>query len=1113
AGSTIEAELVGGGAAASRGRAQPARAALPRLDFHWIQAWLGQAVGAPRLEGPPGFADRLLPDCWLVTRMDDYFTEVQLSLFLVCDHSSRFAARVRTQGKCGGLSYMRDAKFSVSGGCPLAHCTVCIPKKRGGGVSVSFLEKVLAANPVFPGSVGAIQELESKCAASLVRQRTLQQEAKYTSQTLQKREAALRRAADAHVSAEAALANAKDEVLVATEEVIQARLANDKAIEGYAADGNNILLAIQEAGFTDSGDEFDEKQQPALKELKSQMDRRVSEVAALQQVLQDTIKTAQDIRAAPAKRLHGNGGQAILCKEMLATASFEDWRQAELGRAGKDPFEGFCPIAWYAKAGNPIVVSACLQQKYGFRVPWKTHVGLAFSACGGMDNWWNRAIQAFDDPCPDGIDTGYPAPAVGQNETTLDAADRDPMGDLERDFDHGGTATPIASPTPSRSLAYSGERLMSHFLLDRNMGAKVEVASGSRRGAVRETRVLSGNLAELLYVALDSEIQKPLMQDADGVFVAWVAAVSDLSQQLGEPIPGIIDMAETLGRWSPRPWWMGAELAACGRPKCGEIYKVSFVVISSRARQFATGAQASRGAGMPRPARSWIDVLTLGSRRGQAEGIDAVGRVEVQRLPAPARQDLVSLRARDGKKSARLFAALGAVAPQPKGGGRIPGQLPFLMKLWSKMRDRFSEGWSDRLAEFRGAAARGSSPLQAAIVRSCMGDCCPILFDSSAAILLDLEELNDSISMPVLRKAGLRQGSPAIIVAVELQMFPAPRYLRGRRRVSRDILPAKSLVAGSPRGGKLAKAVQGPILYDAHLRYQRSIVIRTFIDDAAIRVEGTVRSGADALIEAGGFAGRSMQNDAGSRQDEAAKRSGATGELRRLAKLRRLFQILWRTGSYPRALYGHLQMSAPECDIIDFRHCLAAVLATALGDGDPAKAVRRWQLTTWLAMRIQNPELHPRIQQARGVVAPRIKRAGQRKWRILKGPASAAITTLCGIGWGPVKATRWGAACDRSWLTPTADDDKSAAPSTIISGVWLPYVKRLTTFGWELARANRAASPSLRLGGVPGRADTCPVFDEEKQPVFLAFGSFASVPRDAKGFLCVFGGPRRRGGA
>jgi hypothetical protein len=87
------------------------------------------------------FADRLLPDCWLVTRMDDYFTEVQLSLFLVCDHSSRFAARVRTQGKCGGLSYMRDAKFSVSGGCPLAHCTVCIPKKRGGGVSVSFLEK------------------------------------------------------------------------------------------------------------------------------------------------------------------------------------------------------------------------------------------------------------------------------------------------------------------------------------------------------------------------------------------------------------------------------------------------------------------------------------------------------------------------------------------------------------------------------------------------------------------------------------------------------------------------------------------------------------------------------------------------------------------------------------------------------------------------------------------------------------------------------------------------------------------------------------------------------------------------------------------------------------
>ena len=58
----------------------------------------------------------------------------------------------------------------------------------------------------------------------------------------------------------------------------------------------------------------------------------------------------------------------------------------------------------------------------------------------------------------------------------------------------------------------------------------------------------------------------------------------------------------------------------------------------------------------------------------------------------------------------------------------------------------------------------------------------------------------------------------------------------------------------------------------------------------------------------------------------------------------------------------------------------------------------------------------------------------------------------------------------------------------------------------EQARINHGASHSLWLRGVPSRADTCPVFDQEKQPVQIYFGCFASAPRDAEGFLCVFGG-------
>eukprot|EP00959_Pyramimonas_sp_CCMP1952_P416874 8733837-Pyramimonas_sp.AAC.1 len=57
----------------------------------------------------------------------------------------------------------------------------------------------------------------------------------------------------------------------------------------------------------------------------------------------------------------------------------------------------------------------------------------------------------------------------------------------------------------------------------------------------------------------------------------------------------------------------------------------------------------------------------------------------------------------------------------------------------------------------------------------------------------------------------------------------------------------------------------------------------------------------------------------------------------------------------------------------------------------------------------------------------------------------------------------------------------------------------------EQARTNWEASPSLWLRGVPSRPDTCPVFDEEKEPVAYEFGSFASAPRDAEGFVTVFG--------
>eukprot|EP00959_Pyramimonas_sp_CCMP1952_P385340 8076134-Pyramimonas_sp.AAC.1 len=61
---------------------------------------------------------------------------------------------------------------------------------------------------------------------------------------------------------------------------------------------------------------------------------------------------------------------------------------------------------------------------------------------------------------------------------------------------------------------------------------------------------------------------------------------------------------------------------------------------------------------------------------------------------------------------------------------------------------------------------------------------------------------------------------------MELQIFLAPRYLKERQWISKPIKVGKSLAAGSPHGGKLAKVLLGPILQRAHDKYQFSIMMK-----------------------------------------------------------------------------------------------------------------------------------------------------------------------------------------------------------------------------------------------------------------------------------------------
>ena len=75
------------------------------------------------------------------------------------------------------------------------------------------------------------------------------------------------------------------------------------------------------------------------------------------------------------------------------------------------------------------------------------------------------------------------------------------------------------------------------------------------------------------------------------------------------------------------------------------------------------------------------------------------------------------------------------------------------------------------------------------------------------------------------------------MVALEVQLFLSPRYLRMRGWVSDIIDPQRSIVAGSAHGGKLAKVYLGPILAKAHINYTHA-GLWTFVDDTVARTEG-----------------------------------------------------------------------------------------------------------------------------------------------------------------------------------------------------------------------------------------------------------------------------------
>ncbi|CAK0907875.1 unnamed protein product, partial [Prorocentrum cordatum] len=189
--------------------------------------------------------------------------------------------------------------------------------------------------------------------------------------------------------------------------------------------------------------------------------------------------------------------------------------------------------------------------------------------------------------------------------------------------------------------------------------------------------------------------------------------------------------------------------------------------------------------------RSGIDLAARAQGSRDARGVDGRGSEDLERLPPEGREGLRSL-----------------LTLLPAGGERVVGLLPLVPVIWSRAR-----------------SAVTSAGIELGV--------------AAAALLLDVGAFCDVVPLVKRMAIGGRLQCPAMAMALEVQLFPAPRYLKdGRRGCPEQVEAARSVVAGSAHGGPLGKL---------HLRspLQRARVMRpraglwNFIDDAAIRCEGS----------------------------------------------------------------------------------------------------------------------------------------------------------------------------------------------------------------------------------------------------------------------------------
>ncbi|CAK0883367.1 unnamed protein product, partial [Prorocentrum cordatum] len=213
----------------------------------------------------------------------------------------------------------------------------------------------------------------------------------------------------------------------------------------------------------------------------------------------------------------------------------------------------------------------------------------------------------------------------------------------------------------------------------------------------------------------------------------------------------------------------------------------------------------------------------------KARGIDAIGPLDIERLPDQAKYGFLDIIAQAEEHlmwPPQVLGTIGAIAGKPA----------------------VVESWTQQLEDHWDTALRGSSALRAALLRATLDETGHSMGIAHAELFADMEQFYDSLDLGWLIDTGIELDFSPTIMAMEVEAFLGPRHLKHTEWIGPRIDPSCSIVAGSAQGTRFAKVYLFPLLDAAQKRVQAA-GLWTYVDDTVGRVEGTEETVEQQMVE------------------------------------------------------------------------------------------------------------------------------------------------------------------------------------------------------------------------------------------------------------------------